>query len=89
MKPLDDKTSEPVALITGVSSGIGHAAARVLIDAGWEVWGTVRNESDAQRLRETFGSRFQPLLFDVRSDSGQHADLARHIQSLLGGRLLS
>ncbi len=83
------KTSEPAALITGVSSGIGHAAARVLIEAGWEVWGTVRNESDAHRLRETFGSRFHPLLFDVRSAYGQHADLARQIQSQLGGRHLS
>lgn len=35
-------SSQPVALITGASSGLGKFAARGLIDAGFEVVGTSR-----------------------------------------------
>jgi NAD(P)-dependent dehydrogenase (short-subunit alcohol dehydrogenase family) len=33
-------------LITGVSSGIGHAAAAAFVDKGYGVFGTVRTTAD-------------------------------------------
>src|SRR5437763_1025544 len=35
------------ALVTGVSSGIGHATARALAEQGWRVFGTARSKSTA------------------------------------------
>src|SRR3954470_15489183 len=35
------------ALVTGVSSGIGHATARALAEHGWRVFGTARSKSTA------------------------------------------
>jgi NAD(P)-dependent dehydrogenase (short-subunit alcohol dehydrogenase family) len=38
-------------LITGCSSGIGHASAQLLARRGWRVFATCRAEADAVRLR--------------------------------------
>ncbi len=51
--------------ITGVSSGIGYDACRFLIEKGYRVFGSVRKKADAQRLSNTMGERFFPLIFDV------------------------
>jgi NAD(P)-dependent dehydrogenase (short-subunit alcohol dehydrogenase family) len=40
------QTSQPVALVTGASSGIGRAAALALVDAGFSVIGTGRNPAN-------------------------------------------
>lgn len=57
-------TNQPVALVTGASSGIGKAAALALVDAGFEVVGTSRRASgDARRDGVTF------LDLDVASDT--------------------
>lgn len=52
-------------LITGASTGIGYDLAKIFIDSGYKVFGSVRTQSDAARLREDFGSDFQALVFDV------------------------
>jgi|SRR5579859_350470 len=52
-------------LITGVSSGIGHGAAKELIKRGYRVFGSVRKDEDAKRLRSELGEKFSPLIFDV------------------------
>ena len=52
-------------LLTGVSSGIGYAAAQALADKGYFVFGSVRRQEDAARLQEELGENFTPLLFDV------------------------
>ncbi|HST82983.1 MAG TPA: oxidoreductase [Kineosporiaceae bacterium] len=39
-------TPQPVALVTGASSGIGKEAARALVDAGFQVIGTSRNTAN-------------------------------------------
>src|SRR5580704_1390822 len=52
-------------LITGVSSGIGYGATRELIARGYTLFGTVRRELDAERLRSELGEKFVPLIFDV------------------------
>ena len=55
--------TKPVALVTGASSGIGAAATRALITAGYEVIGTSRN---ASRVAAREGVTFLDL--DVSSD---------------------
>src|SRR3569623_733884 len=52
-------------LITGVSSGIGHAAATALVGKGYAVFGTVRSAADATRLTSALGERFRPLIADL------------------------
>jgi NAD(P)-dependent dehydrogenase (short-subunit alcohol dehydrogenase family) len=52
-------------LITGVSTGIGHATTRALLEKGYHVFGSVRRLEDAENLKEALGEGFTPLLFDV------------------------
>lgn len=52
-------------VITGVSTGIGRGAAEAFARAGYRVFGSVRREEDAARLRGELGERFVPLVFDV------------------------
>jgi short-subunit dehydrogenase len=51
-----------VALVTGASSGIGYATARLLVQAGFRVFGTTRKQA-AERLEG-----FEVLQLDVRSE---------------------
>ena len=44
----------PTALITGVSSGLGHGLARVYLDRGWHVLGTSRRTPDDLVGRDRF-----------------------------------
>lgn len=39
-------------LITGCSSGIGHATATAFLDEGWQVYATARNPADIETLGE-------------------------------------
>ena len=52
-------------VITGASSGIGHAAAVELAQHGYRVFGSVRNAEDAARVQGEIGTSFRPLVFDV------------------------
>ena len=52
-------------VVTGVSTGIGWGIAGVLVQKGFKVFGTVRQEADAHRLQAEFGDGFTPLLMDV------------------------
>src|ERR1700710_490452 len=56
-------------VITGVSTGIGYAVAKLAVSQGWRVFGSVRNEADFERLTNEFGAAFTPLLFDVRDEA--------------------
>lgn len=58
-------TTSKNILITGVSTGIGYACARVFLDAGYAVFGSIRSNADAERLSQEFGGLFTPLVFDV------------------------
>src|SRR5438477_13212016 len=55
--------TERVALVTGASSGIGEAAARQLVDAGFTVYGTSRRATAGEKRD---GVVFLPL--DVTDD---------------------
>ena len=45
-------------VITGASTGIGWASARILLDRGFRVFGSVRKQADADRLKGEFGVNF-------------------------------
>jgi NAD(P)-dependent dehydrogenase (short-subunit alcohol dehydrogenase family) len=74
-------------VVTGVSSGIGQGAARVLVQEGHCVFGSVRRQADADRLRQELGERFVPLLFDVTDAAAVKAG-AEQVRTALGGEPL-
>ena len=59
-------TTQPVALVTGASSGIGRAAALALVDRGFRVVGTSRT---ASRVTAQAGTTFFDL--DVSRDRAE------------------
>jgi NAD(P)-dependent dehydrogenase (short-subunit alcohol dehydrogenase family) len=80
--------SSSSVMITGVSSGIGYATAAEFLDHEFHVFGSVRNQADADRLKETFGQNFFPLIFDVR-DPGAIGSAAEQVGKILNGQTLS
>jgi NAD(P)-dependent dehydrogenase (short-subunit alcohol dehydrogenase family) len=60
-------------VITGVSTGIGWGAVKVLTAKGFHVFGSVRKQADADRLQAEFGDAFTPLIFDVTDGPGVRA----------------
>jgi NAD(P)-dependent dehydrogenase (short-subunit alcohol dehydrogenase family) len=69
-------------VITGTSSGIGWGTAKVLLDRGFRVFGSVRRPEDADRLSQEFGANFTPLVFDV-TDEAAVAAAAREVRAEL------
>ena len=63
------------ALITGATSGIGQAAARALVGAGWRVIGTGRRAGRLEALSAELGDAFAPLAFDIRETAARDAAL--------------
>jgi NAD(P)-dependent dehydrogenase (short-subunit alcohol dehydrogenase family) len=64
-------------VITGVSTGIGEATAKVLINRGFRVFGSVRKTADASRLQQELGAMFVPLVFDVTDEPAVLAEAER------------
>jgi NAD(P)-dependent dehydrogenase (short-subunit alcohol dehydrogenase family) len=75
-------------VITGASTGIGHGAAKVLIEKGFRVFGSVRKPADAERLGRELGSAFTPLFFDV-VDEPAVKKAAADVGALLKGETLA
>jgi NAD(P)-dependent dehydrogenase (short-subunit alcohol dehydrogenase family) len=74
-------------VITGVSTGIGHASAKVLIKRGFFVFGSVRTQEDADRLQNEFGKMFLPLVFDVTDESAVQREASK-VSRILGAETL-
>ena len=74
----------PRVLITGASGGIGCATSRELVSRGWTVFGGVRREADARRLRAELGESFQPLMLDV-TDPAAVREAAGAVEEELAG----
>ena len=65
-------------LITGATAGIGEAAARKFVSAGWRVIGTGRRADRLDRLAAELGGSFRAIEFDMR-DTAAFNQLAADI----------
>ena len=70
-------------LITGCSSGIGLATANQLQAAGWQVYATVRKESDATPLL----AGVKPIIMDTTDNDSIHAAFLAVVGQLQGQTL--
>jgi len=70
-------------VVTGVSTGIGWGATKVLLSKGFRVFGSVRKQADADRLQREFGDGFVPLMMDITDTDAVH-DAAQKVGSMLG-----
>jgi NAD(P)-dependent dehydrogenase (short-subunit alcohol dehydrogenase family) len=75
-------------VVTGASTGIGWGCVKVLLGGGFQVFGAVRKQADADRLSKEFGDEFTPLTFDV-TDAAAVAGGARQVEAVLAGETLS
>lgn len=74
-------------VITGVSSGIGRAAALEATKRGFRVFGSVRSPQDGEELRIACPDRFIPLCFDV-TDPPAISSAADQVRQQLRGETL-
>ena len=75
-------------VVTGVSTGIGLETTRLLISNGYRVFGSVRKQTDADRLQKEIGDRYVPLIMDVTdADAIQRA--SEKVGALLGSNRLA
>ncbi len=72
--------SQKIAVVTGVSSGIGRAIAKSLVDNNWRIFGSVRKEADGAAASAALGPNFTPLIFDVTDKEAiaKAADVVKH-----------
>jgi len=71
------------ALVTGASTGIGHACASALADKGFHVFAGVRRETDGERIRKESAGKVEPIMLDVTNP--EHIAAAKqHITEVAG-----
>jgi len=75
-------------VITGASTGIGFTTAKLLIGEGFRVFGSVRNQGDADRLSKELGASFTPLIFDI-TDEAAVKKAAGEVRNTLNGETLT
>jgi len=75
-------------VVTGASTGIGWASAKFLLEKGFRVFGSVRKQTDAERLKAEFGDNFTPLIFDITDEAAVLAG-AREVRNALNGETLA
>ena len=71
--------STKTIVITGASSGIGKATARLFLDKGWNVVATMRNPATEQDLKEQ--ARLKLVALDVQDPEGPKAAVAGAIKA--------
>ena len=59
-----------------------------MLDKGFRVYGSVRKQGDAERLRGEFGANFTPLMFDITDEAAVLAG-AREVRTALNGETLA
>ncbi len=74
-------------LVTGVSSGIGNATVKYLIEKGYKVYGSVRKQEDAVKMNKLFPQHFEALVFDVRNEEAVSAAAKKLTEKLKGDGL--
>ena len=75
-------------VVTGTSSGIGWSTAKLLLERGFRVFGSVLSQSEADHLQQEFSSGFTPLVFDVTDEKAVH-DAADQVRVALKGERLA
>jgi NAD(P)-dependent dehydrogenase (short-subunit alcohol dehydrogenase family) len=60
-------------VVTGASTGIGRATVHELVNAGFHVFSTVRQEADAESLRQQFPDTVTPLFLDLLDEDSVRA----------------
>jgi NAD(P)-dependent dehydrogenase (short-subunit alcohol dehydrogenase family) len=78
-------SSRGAVVITGASTGIGHASALHLASLGFQVFAGVRRDADAERLRQGNGS-IEPVMIDVTDQASIDAAAAR-VREATGGSI--
>lgn len=78
--------NDHTVVITGASSGIGHATALHLDRLGFRVFAGVRKEADAVALSQQASQRLSPVMLDVTDDDSIAGAVAR-ITETASGRL--
>src|ERR1700733_10657468 len=66
-------------VITGASSGIGKATARLFVDKGWNVVATMRNPAAEKDLKES--ARLKLVALDVQDPASPKAAVAEAIRA--------
>jgi len=74
------------ALVTGCSTGIGHAVVQDLASRGWQVFATVRKPQDAERLQSEIPECI-PVIMDV-CDADSVAAACELVKNQLQGQPL-
>lgn len=74
-------------VITGVSTGIGRSIAEAALQHGLHVFGSVRKQADAERLKADLGAGFTPLTFDITDEAAVHA-ATKQVRDTLAGETL-
>ncbi len=74
-------------VVTGSSTGIGHAAAKELVARGHRVFGSVRKAADGERVKAELGANYAPLIFDV-TDEAAIGRAAAEVRAALAGEKL-
>lgn len=76
------------ALVTGGSKGIGLAVAKVLIERGYGVTVTARNQQEVEAAARDLGERALGLACDVRDLGAQQDAVRRHVEKFGGLNVL-
>jgi len=73
-----------IVLVTGCSSGIGLATARMLRDCGWRVLPTARKPEDLEKLRTEGFEAFQLDMADASSVADTAMEILRTLRGQIG-----
>ena len=74
--------SEPLAVVTGASSGLGEVFARDLVKRGYSVLAVARREDRLKKLAAESGGSVEPLVADL----GDQRGTGRRREARLGAR---
>jgi len=73
-------TSQKTVVITGASSGIGKSCVARMSRLGWQVFATVRKQSDSDQIAREFGANVHTVLMDLENEASIAA-AAQQIES--------